>query len=91
MLLLVAMITGLLFSLFLKGEKVRKIASGLQTAVTLILIFSMGYALGSRPGFLSEVKEIGVLSIIYCIVPTSLSVVVVYILTRIFHGKKEDE
>ena len=90
MLLLVAMITGILFSLFLKGEKVRNIAGKLQTIVTLILIFSMGYALGSRPGFLDEVKEIGVLSLIYCLVPTVLSVLVVYVLTTIFRRKKED-
>ena len=87
MLLLVAMITGIVFSLFLKGEKVRKVAGKLQTVVTLILIFSMGYALGSRPGFLSEVKEIGVLSLIYCLVPTAMSVLVVYILTTIFRKK----
>ena len=90
MLLLVAMITGILFSLFLKGEKVRNIAGKLQTIVTLILIFSMGYALGSRPGFLDEVKEIGVLSLIYCLVPTVLSILVVYVLTTIFRRKKED-
>ena len=90
MLLLVAMITGILFSLLLKGEKVRNIAGKLQTIVTLILIFSMGYALGSRPGFLDEVKEIGVLSLIYCLVPTVLSVLVVYVLTTIFRRKKED-
>ena len=90
MLLLVAMVTGIVFSLFLKGEKVRKVAGRLQTIVTLILIFSMGYALGSRPGFLSEIKEIGLLSLVYCIVPTALSVVVVYILTTIFRRKKGD-
>lgn len=91
MLLLVAMITGIIFSFFLKGEKVRNIAGKLQTIVTLILIFSMGYALGSRPGFLDEVKEIGVLSLIYCIVPTAMSVLVVYVLTTVFRKKKGDK
>ena len=90
MLLLVAMLTGLLCSLFLKGEKVSSIAGKLQTIVTLILIFSMGYSLGSRPGFLDEVREIGILSLIYCIVPTVFSVIIVYILTSIFKKKKED-
>ena len=90
MLLLVAMLTGLLCSLFLKGEKVSGIAGKLQTIVTLILIFSMGYSLGSRPGFLDEVREIGILSLIYCIVPTVFSVIIVYILTSIFRKRRGD-
>ena len=91
MLLLVAMITGMVFSLFLKGKKVRKVAGRLQTIVTLILIFSMGYALGSRPGFVDEVKEIGVLSLVYCLVPTFMSVLVVYVLTTVFKKNREDK
>ncbi len=53
-----------------------------QLLCTLLLIFSMGVGLGQRDGFFSELLVLGVQSFLFFLLPTILSVVVVYLLTR---------
>lgn len=87
--LLIAMAVGLAVSRLLFKEKAKRIVDALQTVVTLILIFSMGYGLGSRDDLLSQIGNIGLLSLVYCLVPSIFSIAAVYLLSRIFpSGKK---
>lgn len=64
-----------------------------QLLCTLLLIFSMGVGLGQRDGFFSELFILGMQSFLFFLLPTILSVVVVYLLTRYLmdgtRGKKE--
>ena len=64
-----------------KNEKV-------QLFFTLLLIFTMGVSLGSRPGFLDEMGTMGLDSLIFALVPILLSVAVVYPLSRFMDRKK---
>ena len=60
----------------------KKWNENLQMICTLLLIFSMGTMLGRRENFLEEMSLIGWQSFVFCIVPTLLSIAVVYVLTR---------
>lgn len=62
-----------------------------QTAATALLIFTMGVGLGSRPGFLAELGEMGLDSLLFAAVPILLSVAAVYPLSRRFLEKREGE
>ena len=65
--------------------------SRLQVAMTALLIFTMGVGLGSRPGFLAELGEMGLDSFLFAAVPILLSVAAVYPLSRRFLEKREGE
>ena len=54
----------------------------LQLAATLLLIFSMGVSLGSRPGFMKEIVSIGFTSFAFAALAIVGSILVVYPLTR---------
>lgn len=60
-----------------KNEKV-------QLFFTLLLIFTMGVSLGQREGFFSELLGLGLQSFVFFLIPTLLSVAVVFPLTRHF-------
>ena len=65
--------------------------SRLQVAMTALLIFTMGVGLGSRPGFLAELGEMG-LDRLQCPAYRAvrlLSVAAVYPLSRRFLEKRE--
>ena len=61
-----------------------------QTAVTLILIACMGYRLGSRPDFINELSSMGLMSLLYCIVPSVFSIALVYVVTRFLLKEKKN-
>ncbi len=56
----------------------------LTLASTGLLIFSMGAMLGGRDAFLEELVSLGLSSLAFAVFPIVLSVVCVYILTRLF-------
>lgn len=87
--LLIPMAFGLLIARFLSGEKVKKIVDLLQMLTTLLLIFSMGYSLGSRENFLSEISSIGFLSLLYAVVPVVFSVLFVFVASSIYLKRKK--
>ena len=76
------MCLGVLVGATVFPKRLKALNSRLQTAVTALLIFLMGVGLGSRPGFLSEVAEIGFESLILAVVPAALSAAVIYPLSR---------
>ncbi len=55
-----------------------------QLGCTLLLIFSMGVMLGRQENFLQELASLGLTSLLYFLVPTALSVALVYLLSRRF-------
>lgn len=88
---IVIMCLGVAIGATVFPEKLKPWNTRLQTAVTALLIFTMGVGLGSRPGFLTEVGEIGLESLILALVPAALSVAVVYPLSRRFLEKREEQ
>ena len=60
-----------------------------QVVCTLFLIFSMGVLLGSRENFLEELSTLGIQSVIFFLLPSVGSVLLVYPLTRCFLENKK--
>lgn len=60
-----------------------------QLFFTLLLIFTMGVSLGQRDGFFSELLDLGLRSFLFFLIPTLLSIAVVYPLTRRFMAGPE--
>ena len=71
--------------------KYKAINEKLQLCCTLLLIFSMGVMLGSRENFISEISELGMRSVLFFLIPSVTSVIIVYPLTRIFLDKKSQK
>ena len=55
---------------------------------TLCLIFSMGVMLGRKENFLQELTSMGIVSFLFFLIPTVLSILLVYYLTKRFLKKK---
>lgn len=83
------MCLGVLIGATVFPKKLKSLNSALQTAATALLIFTMGVSLGSRPGFLSELTEIGLQSLTLAVAPAALSVAVIYPLSRKYLEKPE--
>ena len=93
---IIVMCLGVLTGKFCFPLKWKRINELLQTICTLLLIFSMGVLLGSRENFLQEITTLGFQSILFFLIPSVFSVIIVYPLTRIFldsrkKGKKEGD
>ena len=74
-------------------EKWNKLNIKIQLAATLLLIFSMGVSLGSRPNFVHEIANMGFKSFVFAVLTIVGSILVVYPLTKkyLVKGKwKED-
>lgn len=61
----------------------------LQTICTVLLIFSMGVMLGNRENFFNDLLSLGLQSFLFCIIPTGLSLLLVYFLTKRFMKTEE--
>lgn len=85
---IVIMCLGVLVGATVFPERWKGWNSRLQTASTALLIFTMGVGLGSRPGFLGEIAEMGLTALLLAAAPAALSVAVVYPLSRRFLEKK---
>lgn len=87
--ILVVMVVGVLIGFFFFPQKWGKKNLKVQTICTAVLIFAMGVALGSRPGFLNELRSLGLQSLVLAAIPILLSILLVYVLTRRFLEKKK--
>ncbi len=88
---IIIMCAGILVGKFLFPAKWKRVNEFLQTVCTLLLIFSMGVLLGSRENFLREITTLGFQSVLFFLIPSVFSVIVVYPLTRIFLDKKREK
>lgn len=85
--IIVAMLAGCFVGATVFPARLRRLNSTLQTIATTLLIFSMGVMLGSRENFLAELGSVGLASLAFCLLPTALSLVLVYALTRAVFGE----
>lgn len=65
----------------------RKENEYLSLFCTFILIFSMGVMLGKKDHFFEELSSLGLTSFLFFLIPTVLSIGLVYWLTRVFMKK----
>ena len=89
--LLIGIIIGYL--ILPKNNKVLlEILKYLQLICTLVLIFTMGVNLAREPNFIDNLLNLGVTSLILCLIPTICSIIVVFFLVKKFiYKKKESE
>ena len=73
---LIVMCVGVLVGNRIFPRKAKGINEKVQLICTLLLIFSMGVTLGGRLNFLSELASLGLDSLLYCLIPTALSVAI---------------
>lgn len=73
------------------SQKQKEKNEKLQALCTVLLIFSMGVTLGKRENFFQDLFSLGLRSFLFFIVPTGLSLVLVYFLTQRFMNDKDAE
>lgn len=76
-------------ALFKFSEKQVKIISSLQTVGVLVLLFIMGISVGVNPDIVNKLSEIGVSALVFALLTTLMSVVVVYFVTTIYMKKEK--
>lgn len=65
-----------------------------QTICTTLLIFSMGVTLGSRENFIQDLANLGLQSLLFCLIPAIFSLLLVFVLSRRFlenHKNQEED
>ncbi len=88
--IIIVMCIGIIIGNFIKFKQTKIINEKIQLISTIALIFAMGVNIGSKENFVDELASLGITSFIFFIVPTLLSIFVVYFLTKRFmDGKKE--
>jgi uncharacterized membrane protein YbjE (DUF340 family) len=89
--ILIIMGIGILVGSKFFPNKHKKKNEKMQIVCTILIIFSMGTMLGKRENFLQEVSTLGLTSFLYFLIPTVFSIIIVYLLTRLFMKKKSKE
>lgn len=89
--ILLVMCLGILVGRFLFPQKAKRWNEGASLLCTLVLIFSMGAMLGRKEGFLHQLLTLGAQSFLFFLIPTLLSIVAVYLLTKRFMKKHSSE
>lgn len=65
-----------------------------QIICTTLLIFSMGVTLGSRENFIQDLGNLGLQSLLFCLIPAIFSLLLVFVLSRRFlenHKNQEED
>lgn len=87
--ILIVMCIGILIGRLAFLRRLKKKNEYLSLLSTFILIFSMGVMLGEKENFFEELSAIGLTSFLLFLIPTVLSVVLVYYLTQKFMKKNK--
>lgn len=88
---LVVMCIGIIVGNRLLSDKHKRKNEYLQTVCIVLLIFSMGVMLGARENFLQELLSVGFQSILFCLIPSVLSLFLVYFLTKRFMNRNNSK
>ncbi len=88
--ILIVMCIGILVGKFIPVGKGYGINGKLQLICTLLLIFSMGVMLGAKEDFTEQLLNLGLTSFLFFLIPTALSVLFVYYLTKLFMEKHKN-
>lgn len=82
MLVTLIMCAGILVGRLLLPDTLATGNGRLQTALTLLLIFSMGLSIGGDENLLADLPVIGVDSLIFCVLEMAASTALVFLVTR---------
>ena len=82
---------GVLAGRFLIPNRTKKGNEIISLTCTFLLIFSMGVTLGRNDNFLKDLSSLGLSSLLFFLVPTVLSILIVFILTKKINDKENYE
>lgn len=87
---LIVMCFGILAGRFLVPNRAKKGNELISLACTFLLILSMGATLGKDQNFMSNLSSLGLSSLLFFFIPTALSILIVYVLTKKFMEKRDN-
>ncbi|WP_276886205.1 hypothetical protein [Allobaculum stercoricanis] len=87
---LIIMCFGILAGRFLVPNRAKKENEFISLACTFLLILSMGATLGKDQNFMSNLSSLGLSSLLFFFIPTVLSILIVYVLTKKFMEKRDN-
>ena len=87
---LIIMCLGILAGRFLVPNRAKKENEFISLACTFLLILSMGATLGKDQNFMSNLSSLGLSSLLFFFIPTVLSILIVYVLTKKFMEKRDN-
>lgn len=82
--ILIVMCVGIIIGHKIFPLSLKKLNERLQIACTVLLIFSMGFMLGTRENIIHDLSTLGLHSFIFFLVPTLGSTICVFYLTKRF-------
>ena len=85
---LIVMCLGIIVGRFIVPNSAKKRSELTSIICTFILILSMGIKLGKNENFLNDLSTLGLSSLLFFLIPTVLSIIIVFILTKKFMIKK---
>lgn len=91
MIILLIMCLGIVVGAYIFPEKWQAHNSKLQVISIVILIFCMGVTLGNNETLMDKLLGMGLQGLLFAVIPIILSVIVVYILTKLFMKEKKDD
>ncbi len=87
---IIIMLVGVFVGHKFCSEKYKNIVEKIQFLCVFLLIFLMGVSLGNQEDFISKIVELGLVGLLYAIVPIVFSILVVYMLTKKAFASKGD-
>ena len=85
---LIVMCLGIIVGRFIVPNSAKKWSELTSIICTFILILSMGIKLGKNENFLNDLSTLGLSSLLFFLIPTVLSIIIVFILTKKFMIKE---
>lgn len=82
--LIVVLVLGWLAGAAFVPQKFSHANTTIQLICTGLLIFGMGVTLGSSESFLNALGDLGIASLLYCLVPSLFSIILVYVFSLIW-------
>lgn len=86
--ILLFLILGMIIGYFKNfSEKEKKINGRLQQIGVIVLLFFMGASIGANKSVIKNIKNIGLVSIVFAIATTLFSIIILYIVSKQFLEK----
>lgn len=89
--ILLIMCVGVVIGTYVFPDKWQVHNSKIQVISIITLIFCMGITLGSNERLMDKIFGMGLKGLLFAIVPIILSVILVFILTKLFMKEKKDD
>lgn len=82
-------IIGILIGFTIFPKKYLKINNKISQISVILLLFSMGVSLGGGENFINDIKSSGFIALIFALFGILLSVLLVFIVSKIFFRKEK--